>query len=187
MSRIITWRCRIVHEPYLTGGPSLRIRIMGLRHGVKMRQISSMINSRSVRLSPYSPSQKEHIPRNKRMRVAITVRWQPYNWLLFLKRLVDHADSVVVLDNNALACIAADKCTVTRPSIKPIRLCQLFMAANTQMFLVSVPSYMNFACQWGRFAWHLRVPFSSIKIHTCIAATACYCFPLQCDVFSLRG
>lgn len=34
---------------------------------------------------------------------------QPYNSLLALKRLVNHADSVVVLDNGALARITADK------------------------------------------------------------------------------
>lgn len=34
---------------------------------------------------------------------------QPYNSLLTLKRLTNHADSVVVLDNGALARIAADR------------------------------------------------------------------------------
>ena len=34
---------------------------------------------------------------------------QPYNSLLAMKRLTNHADSVVVLDNAALAKIAADR------------------------------------------------------------------------------
>lgn len=34
---------------------------------------------------------------------------QPYNSLLTLKRLVNHADSVVVLDNAALARISSDR------------------------------------------------------------------------------
>jgi tubulin gamma len=41
---------------------------------------------------------------------------QPYNSLLTLKRLVDHADSVVVLDNGALARISADRLHIQTPS-----------------------------------------------------------------------
>jgi len=41
---------------------------------------------------------------------------QPYNSLLTLRRLVDHADSVVVLDNGALARIAADRLHIQNPS-----------------------------------------------------------------------
>jgi len=41
---------------------------------------------------------------------------QPYNSLLTLKRLVNHADSVVVLDNGALARIAADRLHIQTPS-----------------------------------------------------------------------
>ena len=41
---------------------------------------------------------------------------QPYNSLPTLKRLVDHADSVVVLDNGALARICADRLHVQTPS-----------------------------------------------------------------------
>jgi len=41
---------------------------------------------------------------------------QPYNSLLTLKRLVNHADSVVVLDNGALARIAADRLHIQNPS-----------------------------------------------------------------------
>ena len=41
---------------------------------------------------------------------------QPYNAMLTLKRLTNHADSVVVLDNGALARIAADRLHVNTPS-----------------------------------------------------------------------
>jgi tubulin gamma len=41
---------------------------------------------------------------------------QPYNSILTLKRLVNHADSVVVLDNGALARISAERLHVQTPS-----------------------------------------------------------------------
>lgn len=41
---------------------------------------------------------------------------QPYNSMLTLKRLVNHADSVVVLDNGALARISAERLHVQTPS-----------------------------------------------------------------------
>lgn len=41
---------------------------------------------------------------------------QPYNSLLACKRLVNNADSVVVLDNSALTRIAADRLNVSDPS-----------------------------------------------------------------------
>lgn len=41
---------------------------------------------------------------------------QPYNAMLTLKRLTNHADSVVVLDNGALARIAADRLHVQTPT-----------------------------------------------------------------------
>ena len=41
---------------------------------------------------------------------------QPYNTLLASKRLVEHADSVVVLDNAALTRIAADRLHIQDPS-----------------------------------------------------------------------
>jgi tubulin gamma len=43
---------------------------------------------------------------------------QPYNSLLTMKRLTNHADSVVVLDNAALAKIAADRLSSENPSFK---------------------------------------------------------------------
>jgi len=42
---------------------------------------------------------------------------QPYNSVLTLKRLVNHADSVVVLDNGALMRITADKINIGEKQI----------------------------------------------------------------------
>ncbi|KAF8967468.1 tubulin gamma [Flammula alnicola] len=67
---------------------------------------------------------------------------QPYNSLLTLKRLVNHADSVVVLDNSALARIAADRLHVQTPSFDQTnQLVSTVMAASTQT--LRYPSYMN--------------------------------------------
>lgn len=67
---------------------------------------------------------------------------QPYNSLLTLKRLVDHADSVVVLDNSALARICADRLHFQTPSFDQTnQLVSTVMAASTQS--LRYPSYMN--------------------------------------------
>lgn len=86
---------------------------------------------------------------------------QPYNALLTLKRLTNHADSVVVLDNGALARISADRLHVQTPTFDQTnqlvsRRCTLVagwhidgsyaqvstvMAASTQT--LRYPGYMN--------------------------------------------
>lgn len=85
---------------------------------------------------------------------------QPYNSLLTLRRLVDHADSVVVLDNGALARIAADRLHIQNPSFDQtnqlvgslyltgkeinrtiLRQVSTVIAASTQT--LRYPSYMN--------------------------------------------
>jgi len=67
---------------------------------------------------------------------------QPYNSLLTLKRLANHADSVVVLDNGALARIAADRLHVQTPSFDQTnQLVSTVMAASTQT--LRYPGYMN--------------------------------------------
>ncbi|KAK7043763.1 gamma-tubulin [Paramarasmius palmivorus] len=67
---------------------------------------------------------------------------QPYNSLLTLKRLVNHADSVVVLDNAALARIAADRLHVQTPSFDQTnQLVSTVMAASTQT--LRYPGFMN--------------------------------------------
>jgi tubulin gamma len=58
---------------------------------------------------------------------------QPYNALLTLKRLANHADSVVVLDNGALARINADRLHLQTPSFDQtnqlVRVFLLFLSA----------------------------------------------------------
>jgi len=67
---------------------------------------------------------------------------QPYNSLLTLKRLTNHADSVVVLDNGALARISADRLHVQTPSFDQTnQLVATVMAASTQT--LRYPGYMN--------------------------------------------
>ncbi|KAI5124077.1 hypothetical protein M0805_003904 [Coniferiporia weirii] len=67
---------------------------------------------------------------------------QPYNSLLTLKRLTNHADSVVVLDNGALARIAADRLHVQTPSFDQTnQLVSTVIAASTQT--LRYPGYMN--------------------------------------------
>lgn len=67
---------------------------------------------------------------------------QPYNSLLALKRLVNHADSVVVLDNGALARISADRLHVQTPSFDQTnQLASTVIAASTQT--LRYPGYMN--------------------------------------------
>ncbi|KAG2752231.1 gamma tubulin [Suillus brevipes Sb2] len=67
---------------------------------------------------------------------------QPYNSLLTLKRLTNHADSVVVLDNGALARISADRLHVQTPTFDQTnQLVSTVMAASTQT--LRYPGYMN--------------------------------------------
>ncbi|CAK5264714.1 unnamed protein product [Mycena citricolor] len=67
---------------------------------------------------------------------------QPYNSMLTLKRLVNHADSVVVLDNGALSRISADRLHVQTPTFDQTnQLVATVMAASTQT--LRYPGYMN--------------------------------------------
>ncbi|TFK55014.1 tubulin-domain-containing protein [Heliocybe sulcata] len=67
---------------------------------------------------------------------------QPYNSLLTLKRLTNHADSVVVLDNGALSRISADRLHVQTPTFDQTnQLVSTVMAASTQT--LRYPGYMN--------------------------------------------
>ncbi|EJD02119.1 gamma tubulin [Fomitiporia mediterranea MF3/22] len=67
---------------------------------------------------------------------------QPYNSLLTLKRLTNHADSVVVLDNGALARLAADRLHLQTPSFDQTnQLASTVIAASTQT--LRYPGYMN--------------------------------------------
>jgi tubulin gamma len=67
---------------------------------------------------------------------------QPYNSILTMKRLINHADAVVVLDNSALARIAADRLHVQNASFSQTnQLASTVMAASTQT--LRYPGYMN--------------------------------------------
>ena len=71
-----------------------------------------------------------------------TVVVQPYNSLLSLRRLTQNADSVVVLDNGALARIAADTLHIQEPSFQQTnRLVSTVMSASTTT--LRYPGYMH--------------------------------------------
>eukprot|EP01133_Synstelium_polycarpum_P015069 gene15069-17836_t len=67
---------------------------------------------------------------------------QPYNSLLTLRRLANHADATVVLDNTALNRIAADSLNLQTPTIEQTNsLVATVMAAATTT--LRYPGYMN--------------------------------------------
>ncbi|WPH02339.1 gamma tubulin [Acrodontium crateriforme] len=67
---------------------------------------------------------------------------QPYNSLLAMRRLTENADSVVVLDNGALARIAADTLHVQEPSFQQTnQLISTVMSASTTT--LRYPGYMH--------------------------------------------
>jgi tubulin gamma len=67
---------------------------------------------------------------------------QPYNSMLTLKRLIQNADSVVVLDNTALNRIAVDRLKISNPSFPQVNsLVSTVMAASTTT--LRYPGYMN--------------------------------------------
>lgn len=67
---------------------------------------------------------------------------QPYNSMLALRRLTQNADSVVVLDNGALARIAADTLHVQEPSFQQTnQLVSTVMSASTTT--LRYPGYMH--------------------------------------------
>ncbi|KAJ7461848.1 gamma tubulin [Mycena galericulata] len=69
---------------------------------------------------------------------------QPYNALLTLKRLVDNADSVVVLDNLALSRIVSDSLHIQTPSFDQTnQLASTVIAASTQTIRFPGALYSN--------------------------------------------
>ncbi|KAI9029941.1 tubulin gamma chain [Phycomyces nitens] len=67
---------------------------------------------------------------------------QPYNSMLTLKRLVHNADSVIVLDNSALARIATDSLHIKNPTFEQTnQLVSTVMSASTTT--LRYPGYMN--------------------------------------------
>ncbi|KAI6019621.1 gamma tubulin [Pisolithus orientalis] len=72
----------------------------------------------------------------------VTLSCNPTTRLLTLKRLTNHADSVVVLDNGALARISVDRLHVQTPTFDQTnQLVSTVMAASTQT--LRYPGYMN--------------------------------------------
>ncbi|CAI7894608.1 unnamed protein product, partial [Closterium sp. NIES-54] len=67
---------------------------------------------------------------------------QPYNSLLTLRRLTQHADSVVVLDNTALDRIAAERLRLHQPTFAETNsLVAMVMAASTNT--IRYPGFMS--------------------------------------------
>lgn len=66
---------------------------------------------------------------------------QPYNAMLTLKRLTNHADSVVVLDNGALARIAADRLHVQTPTFDQTN--QLVRRESYPMYICILTAKIN--------------------------------------------
>lgn len=67
---------------------------------------------------------------------------QPYNSMLALKRLISNADSVVILDNQALDRIASDRLQLDNPDLSHINaLISTIMSVSTAT--LRYPSYMN--------------------------------------------
>ncbi|XP_055327690.1 tubulin gamma-2 chain-like [Paramacrobiotus metropolitanus] len=67
---------------------------------------------------------------------------QPYNSVLSLRRLTEHADCVVVLDNTALHRIAIDRLRIETPSMTEINnMVSTIMSASTST--LRYPSYMH--------------------------------------------
>lgn len=84
---------------------------------------------------------------------------QPYNVVLTMKRLIEHADSVVVLDNNSLNRVAAEKLHINVSSIAQTnQIAATVMAASTSTL---------------RFPGYLMNDLSSL-ISTLVATPRCH-------------
>ena len=80
---------------------------------------------------------------------------QPYNALLTLKRLTNHADSVVVLDNGALARIAADRLHVQTPSFDQTNQLVRYTLCFTMVYLAN--NHNRFQPSWPRALKHFDI------------------------------
>lgn len=83
---------------------------------------------------------------------------QPYNSILTLQRLTEHADSVVVLDNRALASICQDRLHVGEPSFAQTN--QLVRANSffdtTRRYDSEIAESASFRARSVRPSWRLR-------------------------------
>jgi hypothetical protein len=86
---------------------------------------------------------------------------QPYNALLTLKRLANHADSVVVLDNGALARINADRLRLQTPSFDQTN--QLVRVHCSVLPLYALPWEVIDWCSWRRLAMNV-VSLRSLRL-----------------------
>jgi len=91
---------------------------------------------------------------------------QPYNSLLTLKRLVNHADSVVVLDNGALARIAADRLHIQTPSFDQTN--QLVCVADLLFLILLFSHSSGRVCRSQRWWLQVRRPWGTLDIWTMI-------------------
>jgi tubulin gamma len=92
----------------------------------------------------------DHFPKKLIQTYSVFPNWdnqsdvvvQPYNSLLTMKRLTLNADSVVVLDNTALAKIAVDRLKIVNPTVSHMNsIVSTVMAASTTT--LRYPGYMN--------------------------------------------
>ena len=92
----------------------------------------------------------DHFPKKLIQTYSVFPNWdnqsdvvvQPYNSLLTMKRLTLNADSVVVLDNTALAKIAVDRLKIVNPTVMHMNsIVSTVMAASTTT--LRYPGYMN--------------------------------------------
>jgi tubulin gamma len=92
----------------------------------------------------------DHFPKKLIQTYSVFPNWdnqsdvvvQPYNSLLTIKRLTLNADSVVVLDNTALAKIAVDRLKIVNPTVSHMNsIVSTVMAASTTT--LRYPGYMN--------------------------------------------
>jgi tubulin gamma len=94
---------------------------------------------------------KDHFPKKLVQTYSVFPNWdqsqsdvvvQPYNSMLTMKRLILHADAVVVLDNTALNRIAVDRLHIENPTVDHLNsLVATIMAASTTT--LRYPGYMN--------------------------------------------
>lgn len=94
---------------------------------------------------------KDHFPKKLVQTYSVFPNWdqsqsdvvvQPYNSMLTMKRLILHADAVVVLDNTALNRIAVDRLRIENPTVAHLNsLVATIMAASTTT--LRYPGYMN--------------------------------------------
>lgn len=99
---------------------------------------------------------------------------QPYNMILTLKRLVDHADCVVVIDNAALTRIAVESLRLDHGKIEDVnQLISTVMAGATTT--LRYPGYMN-----NELSGILAGLIPNPRLHFLMTGCALPCRPVRC-------